>query len=74
MESKRATKVITAEVVAVIPEFRQTVTRSNGGWQYTVTRHAVGISWDKLAEGDIVELVVYTALPMVKEVLNVNKS
>lgn len=73
MQPIRSTKVITAEVVAVIPEFEQTVTRADGGWQYTITHKAAGPSWDTLKEGDMVEMAVYTQIPIVKEVLSVNK-
>lgn len=70
----RTTKVIIAEVIAVIPEFYQVIVSTLGSWQYTITRKTAGPAWNTLKEGDIVELVVYTELPIVKEVLSVNKS
>lgn len=65
------TKKIVAEVIAVIPEFHQTIVDS-GGYHYAIIRRTAGIKWDTLKEGDIVEMEVFTALPIVKEVLNVN--
>lgn len=65
-------KTIIAEVITVIPDFHQTVCRTNGGWQYTVTRKAHGVPWYDLKEGDIVTLEVYTEIPIVKKVINVN--
>jgi hypothetical protein len=64
-------KTIVAEVIAVIPEFEQTVCRANG-YQYSVTRKASGPGWDTLKEGDVVTLEVLVALPIVKKVINVN--
>lgn len=65
------TKRIIAEVIAVIPEFHQTIVDS-GGYHYAIIRRTPGIKWDTLKEGDMVEMEVYTAIPIVKEVLNVN--
>ena len=64
-------KTVVAEVMAVIPEYRQTICNANG-YQYAVTRRALGPSWDSLKEGDIVTLEVYIAQPIVKKVINVN--
>jgi len=68
------TKIIIGEVVAVVPQYHQTIVATDGGWQYSITRKAQGPAWDTLSEGDMVELLVYSAIPIVKEVLNVNKS
>lgn len=65
------TKRIIAEVIAVIPEFHQTITEC-GGYHYAIVRKTPGIKWDTLKEGDMVEMEVFTAIPIVKEVLNVN--
>lgn len=65
------TKKIVAEVIAVIPEFHQTIVES-GGYQYSIIRKTAGIKWDTLKEGDVVEMEVFTTIPIVKEVLNVN--
>ena len=64
-------KTVVAEVIAVIPEYEQTICRANG-YQYAVTRKASGPSWHTLIEGDTVTLEVLVALPIVKKVLNVN--
>jgi hypothetical protein len=68
---QRATKIITAEVVAVVTEFEQTIVEDNTGWQYAIVRTTRGINWDTLKVGQTVELEVYVALPIVKEVLDV---
>jgi len=68
---QRATKIITAEVVAVIPEYEQTIVESDDGWEYAIVRTTRGINWDSLKVGQTVELEVYVALPIVKEVLDV---
>jgi len=68
---QRATKIITAEVVAVVTEFEQTIVEDNTGWQYSIVRTTRGINWDTLKVGQTVELEVYVALPIVKEVLDV---
>lgn len=63
--------MITAKVTAVIPEYNQTIAVAESGWQYAIVETTRGISWDTLKEGDTVELEIYKALPIVKEVLNV---
>lgn len=65
------TKRIIAEVIAVIPEFHQTIVEC-GGYHYAINRKTAGIKWGTLKEGDVVEMEVFTSIPIVKEVLNVN--
>lgn len=65
------TKTIVAEVIAVIPEYHQTITEC-GGYQYAITRRTPGPAWHTLEEGDMVTMEVFIASPLVKEVINVN--
>ena len=68
---QRGTKIITAEVVAVISYYHQAIVEHSSGWQYAIVETTRGIHWSTLKIGDSVEIEVYTALPIVKEVLNV---
>lgn len=71
MSDQRPTKIILAEVIAVIPEYHQTCVRTDSGYQYAIVESTKGIHWSTLKEGDMIELEVYTAIPIVKEVLHV---
>lgn len=71
MDKDSIAKTVIAEVIAVIPEYKQTICIS-GGYQYAVTCRALGPKWDTLVEGDIVTLEVLTKLPIVRKVINVN--
>jgi hypothetical protein len=71
MSDERPTKIILAEVIAVIPEYHQTIVETDTGYQYAIVETTKGIHWRTLKEGDQIELEVYTAIPIVKEVLHV---
>lgn len=71
MDKEAVTKTVIAEVIAVIPEYKQAICRA-GGYQYSVTRKVEGPSWDTLVEGDLVTLEVLSSLPIVRKVINVN--
>ena len=49
---------VEALVIAVIPEYHQTVTRAPDGRQYTVTDRATGVPWRALKEGQRVRCLV----------------
>lgn len=65
------TRTVMAEVIAVIPEFEQSICRTSDGWQYTLINRT-SPKWDEVNEGDLLELEVTINYPRIIKAKHVN--
>jgi hypothetical protein len=65
------TRIVIAEVIAVIPEYEQSICRTGDGYQYTLINRTTP-RWDEVNEGDLLELEVTLNYPRIIKAKHVN--